>query len=936
MKPLLHRCRPPRLRGLGLAVALALMMPMAPVAHAGALTDGSVGAVQSLSGNFTIPQTLGTINGANLFHSFRNFSIATGESATFTTTNALQNVIARVTGGTLSTINGALRLDAASGSQPNFFLINPAGVIFGAGAAVDVPAGFHVSTANYLKFADGNFHADLNRGSTLSAAAPEAFGFLGGGTTPAAVWFHNRDEQGATGADLLHLTVTSGNVFRVAAGAVDVDSAVLAAPAGTVSLSATGTEAVEVPLSSSSVPTLAGTVTIANSGIRTVGDGGGRVEIRGGDITISNGAQVASENTGSTNASSNAVVVVDANNLVIENSANSFYPTQIASFAESSGNASDIEVNIRDRLVLRNAGKILSLPYPYVTGNGGNIRIQAGSMTIDGAGATEITGVYSDTSAVEFFGSIFWGFGNAGNVSVNVAGPLVILNEGLISSSTNLSFGSAGNIAISAGSLTVESTSRDQAPGNSGIFTEARGLPGLELFGFGKGGDISIRVPDGEIRVLGTGTISAASNNGNDAGNIDVVARRITLDARGGIFPGGIKSSMLGALGQSGAISIRSNGALEILNGATIGSSTSGSGDAGNITINAGQLKIDFSDTTGAYALPGLIATGVFTETSGAGRAGNIAIGVTGAAEITGGGRISSSTYAAGDAGAVTLAGRSVTLTGAPDQITGIEAIAGVDSGGQTGSIAVTASEALTIANDGHISIVNDATVADPGQRAQSSIAIDAGSILLSNASISASSTGNVAAGTIAIRYSERMTVDPSSITTSAVNGNGGSITIGGNGLLAIDHSRVTTSVTGTINGNGGDINISAPVLLLDTGFIQANTTAPAASGGDVNIQVDAVLSSANTLFVGGPPLSFDATRFGVNVIQAAAPDGVNGVIQIASPQVDLSGSLSGLSAQLMDFSGLAMDMCRIGTGSSLTPVGRGGLMPGAAGWIRP
>ena len=53
-------------------------------------------------------------------------------------------------------------------------------MVFGEGAVIDVPAGLHISTANYLQFPDGQFHADLKASSSLSAANPEAFGFLGG------------------------------------------------------------------------------------------------------------------------------------------------------------------------------------------------------------------------------------------------------------------------------------------------------------------------------------------------------------------------------------------------------------------------------------------------------------------------------------------------------------------------------------------------------------------------------------------------------------------------------------------------------------------------------------------------------------------------------------------------------------------------------------
>lgn len=59
--------------------------------------------------------------------------------------------------------------------------------LFCMGAIVNVPAAFHVSTANYLKFPDGNFYADTVTASTLSAAPSAAFGFLGTTRAPITV-----------------------------------------------------------------------------------------------------------------------------------------------------------------------------------------------------------------------------------------------------------------------------------------------------------------------------------------------------------------------------------------------------------------------------------------------------------------------------------------------------------------------------------------------------------------------------------------------------------------------------------------------------------------------------------------------------------------------------------------------------------------------------
>ena len=95
--------------------------------------------------------------------------------------------------------------------------------------------------------------------------------------------------------------------------------------------------------------------------------------------------------------------------------------------------------------------------------------------------------------------------------------------------------------------------------------------------------------------------------------------------------------------------------------------------------------------------------------------------------------------------------------------------------------------------------------------------------------------------------------------------------------------------------GNGGDISIQAPTLVMQTGFIQANTAAANASGGKVNIDVDALVPSGSTLFVGGAtPFTFAPGVFGFNVIQAAAPTGVTATAGNGSATVNWSAPSSG------------------------------------------
>src|SRR6185503_12201581 len=119
----------------------------------------------------------------------------------------------------------------------------------------------------------------------------------------------------------------------------------------------------------------------------------------------------------------------------------------------------------------------------------------------------------------------------------------------------------------------------------------------------------------------------------------------------------------------------------------------------------------------------------------------------------------------------------------------------------------------------------------------------------------------------------DRLIVDPSSISTSAQQGNGGSISIGGGKIVLLDHSQVTTSAGPS--GNGGDITINADALVMQGGFVQANTQGAGARGGNVAIDVRALIPSGSTVLIGGAtPLDFDPNAVGLNVIQAAAPAG--------------------------------------------------------------
>ena len=135
--------------------------------------------------------TGGTRAGNNLFHSFGDFNIGASDTALFQTglvnplpDASVSNILARVTGGP-SSFYGSLD-SATYYPSADLFLLNPAGILFGPKATVNVGGMMTFTTADDMRLQglDGSnvgiFSADTAQTSILTSAPVAAFGFIPG------------------------------------------------------------------------------------------------------------------------------------------------------------------------------------------------------------------------------------------------------------------------------------------------------------------------------------------------------------------------------------------------------------------------------------------------------------------------------------------------------------------------------------------------------------------------------------------------------------------------------------------------------------------------------------------------------------------------------------------------------------------------------------
>ena len=815
------------------------------ISQAEVITDGSLGAEVALGGpDFQITHDLGQIRGQNLFHSFSQFNIQMNESATFTGPASVQNIISRVTGGNASYINGTLKstIDGA-----DFYLLNPSGIMFGPWAYLDVKGSFHASTADYLKFDNGEmFHADPSRGSILSVAKPEAFGFL-------------NDNPVGISLDDSWIGVNDGERLSIVAGDIDVVGgdwgARIRARGGEIQLVGVGCAGeinVDAPNLLYAENSRIGTVDISKADIFTdSATSAGTVIIKGGRILLSE-TNVGSGNSGDFDGADTAVDMEAGSQLDISNGS-TVYSLSFASgksgkvivktpdlklvdysvisshcFGDGDGGALFIEANSFD---MSNGSYIYSASTGM--GKGSNISVAVDTLNIDGGESNNnFTGIHEHISGIASSGDI------------TIAADEVDVRNGSIttSASTDTTSGHSGNIIIETGRLSL----------NDGMISSDGSM--------GKSGDINVHADIFEA--FNSSLIGAATTASGDSGSINIVSENFLLD--GSIISNGTVGS-----GDGGGIGINSS-LLMVQNEALIESTSWGTGVGGNILIAADDAVIK--------GCQGGTATGITTMSQVSGDAGNISIVTQNSFSLLDGGCVFADAFDAGNAGEISISSPQILFSGNDGIMPSLISSTFVENATGTGGVIRLFNVDSLIMEQGTL-IYADTM----GEAAAGNIEIDAKEIDLTGSVIEAATFSQGNGGTIEINTQNITLSRGGGISCETQGfGNGGKLILNAENLIIQDNAQIASDSFSTGSGGALEIKTTGDVIL-DNGLI--TTESQKAQGGDIHITARNLNLSNQSEILAKSSGTGDAGNVVINVLSDLTCQ--NSVINTEAVQAD-------------------------------------------------
>ena len=713
----------------------------------------------------------GTQAGNNLFHSFREFSLLAGETAFFNNSTDIQNIFTRVTGGSISNIDGAIKANGTA----NLFLLNPHGIIFGPNASLNIGGSFVATTASAVQLGNGwEFGVNVSGQNTplLIVSVPLGLQY---GLNPGSIV--NRSTDG--------LQVRSGNSLILAGGDVRLDGGKILAPGGRVELAAVaGGETVGLNAFgnnvSLNVPTQIARVDVSltnSADVNVRAGGGGNIVVSAQNLNMTEGSKLRAgiaEGLGAPDALAGNIDINVAGAVSFDGVDNIDIPSGTYNLVRGEGVGQGGDINITaESLSLTNGALVKASTFG--DGNAGNVNLRIRNVSsFDGGNGENSSGVYS---RVEDYRAV----GNAGNIQI-ATGSLSVTNGAVITASTQ-GRGNGGNVEIYVRNDTVLDglgpLQEITLPSGPLQFQQSSGLfSSVKRTGVGEGGNI--RVTTRSLSIANGGVIVTRTEGQGRAGNITVnAADFVTVD---GVGSDNSSSALLaptqpGAGGRGGDITVNTN-IFRVSNGAVVNSQTLNEYDGGNITINANI----FEATGGGQA----IAT-----TRSSGQAGNLTVNAADKIVIYGSDRNFSDRASLFN---TNIVGNN------EGAASGLFASTGKDSTGGGGNLNVKTGQ--LIVRDGA-----KVTVSADGKGSAGNLRIAADSIRLNNGTIAATTQagnfGNISlqTGNLQMRHNSQITTNASGSAT------GGNINIEAGAVAALENSDIRANA---IRGQGGNIVINA------------------------------------------------------------------------------------------------------------------------------
>jgi len=888
----------------------AFAQPIAPA------RDGTGTTVTPQGNTFNIQGGSLSRDGANLFHSFQKFGLSEGQIANFLSNPDIRNILGRVVGGDASYINGLIRV---SGGNSNLFLMNPAGILFGPNASLNVPASFTATTATGIGFGAGWFNAVGSNDYNILVGTPSAFNFSV--LQPGAIV-----NEG-------NLTLTSGNNMTLLGGTV-INTGTLASPGGNITIAGVpGESAVRISqeghllsldispaalgggtggtpvlqdnnekLTPLSLPQLLtgrpdfghasalsvnekGEVSLTGSGVRIPAESGMAIVAGGIDVSspltpqpplpqgergsrsgFGGAVNVLGSRVGVIGANINASGVFGGGTVLI---GGDYRGAGTVPNASQTFVSSDSAINA-DALLNGDGGRVIiwSDKTTYFLGN---ISARGGSNSGNG-GFVEVSGKEN----LIFRGSVdvSAAFGTPGTLLLDPENIIIADGDGGESDSevtdNQVLFGEG------TGTFTISEAKLESLDGNADLKLEASN-------------DITVAKLSGNQLTFkpGTGTITLtadADKNGtgsfsmNAGDTIRASGRNVTISAAA-ITAGNIDTSS--ESGNGGAISL--NATLDIVTG-SLRSASSGTGSGGEISvsssaggINTSAGALDSSSVDGDGGSVTLTASGdmktgdIMSYSQGTGSGGNIAL-----SSSAGGIDTSNSEFPTLDSSSSQGNGGTVTLNASGDIKTGgISSYSyGTGSGGEisvsssAGGINTSAGAVDSSSFDG-----NGGNVTLTAERDIITGAIFSDSVgeIVSTGTYDEwgneqfSSQGGTGSGGNIILNSSAGGIDAGLgwLSSSSMQGNGGSVSLTASGDIKTGTGDIMSYSQGT--GTGGNITLESRSGAIDTSLGQLLSYSLESNGGSVTLSASGDIKTGNILSSSGYLDPYTGTQLGTD-----------------------------------------------------------------------